>query len=66
MESYKYLIFGLVIIICKIIDVIAKHSRISKLEKLDNSKIKSIGEYEGKSKSSMTLFNIGKNKIDET
>ena len=66
MENYKYLIMGAVIIICKMIDVIAKTKRISKLEKLDESKIESIGKYEQKSKSNFSIFNIGKNKADET
>ena len=66
MREVNYMIIGIIAIIYKIIDVIAKHSRINKLEKLDNSKIESIGKYEGKAKSNISIFNIWRNKIDET
>ena len=66
MGIFEVIVTGLVVIICKIIDTNAKNKRIDKLEKLDNSKIESIGEYEGKSKSNISIFNLGRNKIDET
>ena len=66
MGEENYIILGIIAIIYKIIDVFAKHYRINKLEKLDNSKIESIGKYEGKSKSNLSIFNIWRNKIDET
>jgi hypothetical protein len=66
MDGINYIVFGVALIICKIIDAIAKHLRISKLEKLDNSKIESIGKCEGKAKSNITMLNIWRNKNDET
>jgi hypothetical protein len=66
MGIWEVIVTGLVVIICKIIDAIAKNKRIDKLEKLDNSKIQSIGKYEGKSKSNPSLFNFWRNKIDKT
>lgn len=66
MDELKYIIFAIAIIICKIIDVIGKYRRIIKLEKLDNSKIESIGKYEGKLKSNFSILTLGKNKVNET
>ena len=66
MGILEVIVTGLVVIICRIIDTNAKNKRIEKLEKLDNSKIKSIGKYEEKSKSKISMFNYWKNKIDET
>lgn len=66
MGIFEVIVTGLVVIICKIIDTNAKNKRIDKFEKLDNSKIESIGKYEGKSKSNVSLFSFWRNKIDET